>query len=337
MVVVAGEGATVVLITGDGAAAFDIGDDHAIGDAVGDGATVVIAHNAAVALAVGHAVGHGESSATDAAAHGAGLVISHNAAVVAGIVGHGMDTDIIAHSAVLDSGFEGVARDAADSVFCCDAGIGEVNTLDGAAADHAEEAFLVVVAIDTYAADGIVIAVEGTLEGGAVGANGGVVVLFAGAVVPVGGVSIFNGAAQLEELAAGLIATVHILRQQVEALGGGDGVGLVGGATVNVFAHAPDVCPVGGVALVAVRVFDDGDGSVGRIAVAARPTVEPVSRLGGVGQGDSGVVGVSGRIAIGQHTFAQVVSDGVGEAGIHGAEVAAADRRRGISSQVGDA
>ena len=63
----------------------------------------------------------------------------------------------------------------------------------------------------------------------------------------------------------------------------------------------------------------DGDGSLLRVAIAARPTIEVVRGLGGVVQCDvSRLVGVAGGICRSHAAFVQVVGDGVGVAGVEG-------------------
>ena len=139
---------------------------------------------------------------------------------------HSVNADVGSHGTILDgSVVVQPTRDATDIVTSCDTSIREINVLDCAVTcNPAEEPMRIGVLIDAYAADGVVVAVEGTLEGVIVITDGCVVVLFAGAVVPVGGVGIGDVAAQLEVEAAAVVAAVHVLRQQVQALGGGDGV-----------------------------------------------------------------------------------------------------------------
>ena len=268
-------GAVVVVVVGlgaatscDGTPVIDSRHGGADSEAVGHIA-VEVAHDAAVSIDACEAVSHGEGGGANAAEDGAAVTAAYHATVRTGIVGYSMDGDIAAYAAVLThtsiiSIHFNISRNAADTLPTSDASIGQDNILDGGTRSYAKEAHVVASIggaslVDAYAADGMALAVEGAAEVFIatiiIATDGGVVVLGVAVAVSVGDV-----VAQLEELTLKVpeFAIVHQRGQQVEALGGGDGVGLLGGCAVNVFAHAPDVCPVGGVALVAVRVFDDG-------------------------------------------------------------------------------
>ena len=89
--------------------------------------------------------------------------------------------------------------------------------------------------------------------------NGGVVVLGALGIVPVGGVRVRDVAIQLEELAAVRLAAVHAHRQQVETSGVADDVGILGCATIDEnIPHSQSPLPVGRLCIQLQRLPCDG-------------------------------------------------------------------------------
>ena len=129
-----------------------------------------------------------------------------------------------------------------------DAGVGQSDVLDSSTRSLTEEALIAVSIgsaslVDTDTPDGFALAVEGAAEGVVVVANGSEVVLFAGSIVPGGGMVVGDVVAQLEELALkdSEFAIVHQCGQQVEALGVADGVGLLGGGAVAALVNVPDI------------------------------------------------------------------------------------------------
>ena len=209
MVIVASESATV-LIADDGAAALDIRDDNTIGNAVGDGTARVTTQDAAVVLAAGR-VRYGKGGAADASAHGGALISTHNAAVALDFALSGMDAHVVTHSAVLNGGNVGSSYDTSGTMAGRDTGIYEVDTLDGAVFHNRTKKTKIggIGFIDTYATDGVSLTAESATEGIIIGTNGDVVVLGAGAAVPVGGVGESDvGHLQEGEIFA-LVAAVH--------------------------------------------------------------------------------------------------------------------------------
>ncbi len=290
----------------------------------------VITRDGAVFFAAGD-VGDSEGGATEAVPHGA-LGPTHDAAVVFGGALHSVDADIGGHGTVLHSGVENVSCNAAHSISASNACVGKVYSSDGAAtANCAEEALISIgiifaAPVETDAADGVSLAVEGALETMVIGANGGVVVLGAGGKIPRSGVGVGDIFTQLEtDLVAvvGRIAiqAIHVLGQQVQALGGGDDVGVALRA-----AARPHLGPVSGVGLVFVGVVSYGDGGARRIAVAARPAIEVVAQARGVVQGDSGrLPGIFRGVVSGNGAAVQVVGDGEGVACIDRGAIALID------------
>ena len=136
-------------------------------------------------------VGQGEGGGTDAAAYTAAITVAHHAAVFLCIVSYGMDADISTHGAVLQCRVHDISRDAANTFFTSDAGIGQSDVLDGGFICFAEETLVAVgvvigaALIDADIADGMVLSVEGSLKIGGSVADCGEVVLGAGGVVPV--------------------------------------------------------------------------------------------------------------------------------------------------------
>ena len=210
-VVVAGECSNVFLVTDDSSAAVDIGDDDALSDAVGDGVAPVLANNTSIAIAAVQAVGHSEGGAADASAHGGALISTHNAAVALDFALSGMDAHVVTHSAVLNGGNVGSSYDTSGTMAGRDTGIYEVDTLDGAVFHNRTKKTKIggIGFIDTYATDGVSLTAESATEGIIIGTNGDVVVLGAGAAVPVGGVGESDvGHLQEGEIFA-LVAAVH--------------------------------------------------------------------------------------------------------------------------------
>ena len=232
-------------------------------------------------MAVGR-VCHGEARAADAAAHGAS-VNSHDAAVVVGAALNGVDAHVVAHVALLDGGIEGSARDAADTVVSRNAGIGEGDAPHiTALLDCSEEAQITIVQaaalIDADAADGVAAAVEGPLEAVAFSADGGVVILGAVGIVPVGGVRVGDVGTLLEELAAEVISCVDKRGQQVKVGGAADDIGSIFRTT----ALKNIVCDVSGVAdlnLLEANAIGVGLAeALGRVQVVAQGDTANVNR-----------------------------------------------------------
>ena len=60
-----------------------------------------IAHDAAVIIDASQVISRGEGGGANATADGASVTVAHHAAVILGRVGYGMDGDVAAHAAVL--------------------------------------------------------------------------------------------------------------------------------------------------------------------------------------------------------------------------------------------
>ena len=143
-----------------------------------------------------------------------------------------MDADIGGHGAVLYGGLEDISSYAAHIVMTSDAGIGQVDSLDGAAfvdgAGGAKKALIGEIGlIDAYAADGVVLTVVDTAEHVVTRADGGVVVLGAGGIVPRGGVGVGDVLRLKEgEAVAVVAAVVHVVGQVAQVSRGLDVIGI---------------------------------------------------------------------------------------------------------------
>ena len=87
--------------------------------------------NGTIELAV---INGGESDVADAALHGTIRAKTHNSTMVIRLGIHVVDAYIGCYGAVLQGGFEGVSSYAADFAIASNAGIGQVDSHDGAAA-----------------------------------------------------------------------------------------------------------------------------------------------------------------------------------------------------------
>ena len=287
------------------------------GKAVGH-VTVKIAHDAAVTIDDGEAVSHGEGGGTDAAADGTAITVAYHTAVIVGIVGNGMDGDVTAYAAVLHNAaitavYFIISRDAADILLTGDAGIGQDDVPDGGTTGHTKETLVAVCIgdaafIDADAADGMALTVEGAAEVSIAIVNtsayGGVVVLHAGGIVPVGGVGVADVITQHEvrvaEVVGGVaVGAVHVLGQQVEAGGGGDDV-----RVTTTAASRPNLRPLGvevnGAAVGGGEVLDALAVGVGGAAAVSRrvPSGKGVAGAG-EGVGGEGLGGVVGEVLVG--------------------------------------
>ena len=217
-------------MTGDDTALGNIRHGSTNGDAVIDSAgDDGIPDDGTVEFAIG--ICCGEGGAADAALHEA-LGSTHNSTVVIRFGIHGVYAYIGSYGAVLYGGLDDMSSYTAHIVITGDAGIGQVDSLDGAAiidsAGSAEEALNGEIGlIDSDAADGIALAVESTAEIVATRADGGVVVLGAGGIVPVSGVGV-GDVLRLEECeaGAGVTAIVHVVGQVAQVCRGLNVIGV---------------------------------------------------------------------------------------------------------------
>ena len=134
-----------------------------------------------------------------------------------GIALHSVDADIGSYGAVLNGGFENIACYTPHFVIACDAGVGQIDALDGAVADFSEEALAVIrisiaALVEADAADGVVLAVEGTFECVVIDTDSSIVVLGAGSIVPLGGVGVGN-VVRLAEGKAGAVVVARVYHQ----------------------------------------------------------------------------------------------------------------------------
>ena len=227
-----------------------------------------------------------------------------------------MDDDIATNAAVLNGTIE-VPCNAANKLSTSDAGIGQRDVLDGGTNGHAEEALIPdLTFVDTDTADFFSLTVEGAAEGGLVGADGDVVVLGVCALLIVGLVAIRDVITQTEEIVLKIIAAVHQRGQQVEAVGGGDGVGLCGRAAVVAASHIPEVRPQ----CLAIDVADADGAAIGGGAVGQRLAVLH-GRIVAVAVGIDVVGGVGpaqGDVAASLDANAAVATDGANDATVDG-------------------
>ena len=207
------------------------------------------------------------------------------------------------------NGCGSVTNDTADILITSDAGVGYGNILDPCTRAYITEEALVVATIDTDAADGVALAVEGAAEViCTIFADGGVVVLGAGGVVPVGGVGVGDVGTEHEELAAEIVAAVHQGGQQVETCGGGDDIWSFIGA-VGAAGDVPHIGPGSGIAAVAYGALGDGHRGGGLGEASACPASKGIAcRGGGIGQGEGGSFDCVGG-GVGGATAGEVVGD----------------------------
>ena len=204
------------------------GHDGTNGKVVSQGANVrVLTHNTAVVCAIAEDVGFGEGGCTGAVADGAD-VLPRDAAVIAGTGLNCIDGNIGSDMAVADGTLVN-AHDAADFFKAGDASVGKGDTTDdGAAANQAEETLvrvggkIIAALIDADAADGVALAVEVAIKvvvgvDVAVSADGGVVVLLAARVVPVGVMRVGDVGGHLEREAATVVGGGLVAADAVSA------------------------------------------------------------------------------------------------------------------------
>ena len=102
-----------------------------------------------------------------------------------------------------------MSHNAANINSTSDAGIGQNNVLDSGTRSRTENTLIAGGDhIDADAADGMALTVEGAFESIIV-TDGGIVILFAGGIVPGGGVVVGDVSTQTEVLTTEIVAAVH--------------------------------------------------------------------------------------------------------------------------------
>ena len=186
-----------------------------------------------------YAADHGELCGTGAMADGGVLVILAYYAAVVPCIGslNSVDADITVYVAVTDGTARAISRNPANIFVTSDAGIGEGDVLHlGSFGDTAEETLTGALGsaalIDADTVDGVALAVEVPFEVINIIADGCIVFLGAGGIVPCGGVGVSDVGTKYEVFAVVIIALVDVVGQQVEAESVGDDVGLLPAAAV---------------------------------------------------------------------------------------------------------
>ena len=166
-----------------------------------------------------------------------------------------MDADVTAYTAVLHNAafprvYCDISRDTTHILSAGDAGIGQDDIPDGGINCTTKETLVAVSSggtalVDADAADGMALTVKRAAEISQVAINiaadGGVVVLGAGGIVPIGGVGIGDVGIQFEVLAVKVFAAVHQRGQQVQTGGRSDSVGFFGSGPVFAGSNAPHI------------------------------------------------------------------------------------------------
>ena len=230
------------VITKDGTARIArLGHGGAEGEVVADGATIIaIAHDAAVVIAAGEAIGNGERGAAGTVADGAAVAVAYNAAVILTVVRHGVDGHVVGYGTASNSAVRNVAHNATAGRIGGDAGVVERNVLYlSTFFDEAEETFalmrtasLAIIYSDAH--NGLTTSVEMAVERMTVVADAREVALGACGIVPSGGgtqrrvdgIVEVDVVHHLEVLAAVSCAAVHVVGEFDEVFYGLDLVGL---------------------------------------------------------------------------------------------------------------
>ena len=267
------------------------------------------------------AVAGADADGVRRAGHGAGVVVvgGEGGVVVVADDGAGffdIGQSYVEDEAVADFAAVGFSDDSADATGTSDAGIGKGDVPHGSIVSPAEESLLAVdrarpALVDANTAHGVAPAVEDALEAPDGSADGGVVVLGAGGVVPGGRVGIGDVGAEDEICVLKFVAGIHLRGKQVELAGIYDDIRIDAGAG----SGPGDGVPVCDIAAVAVRSSRDGYGVGGTGDAGSRPANKVVASANRVREGDAvALVGVGrrvGRAAAGKRAAGEVVGDGI--------------------------
>ena len=175
------------------------------------------------------------------------IVITGNAADDSSVAN---DTHVVGNVTILDRASV-VTCNSTDIatlwLFHVDTGVAEGQVLHLAIHfDEAEQAHIAPDLRNADAADGVVVAVESSIEKMILITYDDIVILCAGFIVPVASTAVVDVVAQLEEVAVGMsvirakgVSIVHLIGQQVEAVFGGDDVGAIRRGAIVIGVSAP--------------------------------------------------------------------------------------------------